>query len=94
MRSSGSLEKDDISVNIIKQAQSELEPALLHMVNSTIKTTTFPQSLKTTKVIPIRKPGKDITSSDGWRPVNVVHICPGKDNRMSLLGSTSTTPGK
>ena len=28
--------------------------------------------MKTTKIVPIKKPGKDDTSSDGWRPVNVV----------------------
>ena len=72
MSSTGSLGEDDISVKLIKQAQAELEPALLQLVNSTIKTVTFPQKLKTTKVIPIQKSGKEITTSEGWRPVNVV----------------------
>ena len=61
MKATGSSGEDNFSVNILKQvqsAQSELEPALLNLVNSTVKTKSFPQSLKTTKVIPIRKQRK------------------------------------
>ena len=72
MKSTGSTGQDDISMRLLKQAQSELEPLLLHMVNSTISTTNFPEVLKTAKVVPIEKVGKESTSSDGWRPVNVV----------------------
>ena len=32
----------------------------------------YPKSLKTTKIIPIPKSGKTKTTSEGWRPVNVV----------------------
>ena len=65
--------KDDLSMRNIKQAANELLPLLLHLVNSVIKKTTFPQSLKTNKIIPIKKMEKYLTSSDGWRPVNVVN---------------------
>ena len=44
----------------------------LVMVNRTISTTVYPSSLKTTKIVPIEKKGKTKTTSDGWRPVNVV----------------------
>ena len=57
---------------LLKQAESELAPLLLKLVNTTIKTTLYPDSLKTTKVVPIEKLGKDKTTSDGWRPINVV----------------------
>ena len=60
------------TVKLLKQAQPELEPLLLHLVNSTILTNKFPEALKVTKVVPIKKVGKDSTSSDGWRPLNVV----------------------
>ena len=63
---------DDISIRTVKQAQSELEPIILHIVNTSIRTTTFPTSLKTAKVVPVEKINKDKSSSDGWRPVNVV----------------------
>ena len=64
--------EDDLSFKNIKQAQSELEPLLLKLVNSVIKTTSYPESLNTTKIIPIRKPTKDKTSYEAWRPINVV----------------------
>ena len=72
MKATGSTGEDDISVRMIKQAQNELEPILLHLFNMIVRTTTFPESLKTSKVVPIRKTGKEPDSSDGWRPVNLV----------------------
>ena len=72
MRSTNSTGEDDISVRSIKQAQNELEPLLFKLVNSIIKTKNFPQALKTTKVVPIAKGGKDPTSHEGWRPINLV----------------------
>ena len=33
---------------------------------------TFPEKLKTYKVVPIRKLGKEPDTLEGWRPVNVV----------------------
>ena len=72
MKTTRSMGIDDISIRTIKQAQSQLEPILLHLVNTMIQTTTFPTPLKTAKVVPIEKSNKDKTSSDGWHPVNVV----------------------
>ena len=51
---------------------TELEPLLLNMVNQCIETTTFPDVLKTTKIIPIQKKDKDKTTSDAWHPINIV----------------------
>ena len=42
------------------------------MVNQVINTKVFPEVLKTSKVIPIPKQGKDLNTADGWRPINVV----------------------
>ena len=72
MKATGSTGDNDISLKMIKQAQQQLEPILLHLVNRNIATTTFPTPLKTSKVVPIRKLGKDATLSDGWCPINVV----------------------
>ena len=71
MKSTGSMGQDDLSMRNIKQASSELLPLLLHLVNSVIKKKTFPSSLKTNKVIPIAKIGKDQSTVDGWRPINI-----------------------
>ena len=59
-------------MRLLKQAHEELEPLMLHMVNTTIRTTMYPDVLKTTKVVPIEKCGKEKTTLDGWRPINVV----------------------
>ena len=69
MKSLGSTGEDDLSDKTIKQAISQLEPLLLHMLNRTISTTTYPVPMKTTKIVLIQKTGKDTSSSDGWRPV-------------------------
>ena len=72
MKATGSTGDDDISTKMLKSAQQQLEPILLHLTNRTIQTTSFPTPLKTAKVVPIQKVGKDPTTSDGWRPINVV----------------------
>ena len=54
------------------QAQSELLPLLLHLINRTISTTTFPEHLKISKVVPIQKSGKDPSTAEGWCPINVL----------------------
>ena len=72
MKATNSAGNDDISVKILKAARIEIEPILLNMVNSIFKSKKFPDVLKTTKVIPIPKPNKDKTVSDGWRPVNII----------------------
>ena len=72
MKPTRSMGEDDISMKIIKSAQAELEPLLLHLVNATIRTSRYPTQLKTTMIVPIEKANKDRTSAEGWRPVNVV----------------------
>ena len=72
MKSTGSSGEDNISVRTIKQAQKELEPLLLRLVNRTILTREYPKALKTTKIVPIEKSGKPKTTASGWRPVNIV----------------------
>ena len=72
MKATGSMGEDDLLVKTIKAAQNELEPLILRMVNQTILTMTYPEQLKTTKIVPVEKQGKDKSTSDGWRPVNVI----------------------
>ena len=64
--------EDNLSYRNIKQAMNELEPLILQLVNAIIRSTTYPASLKVAKIVPIRKPSKDKTSYEGWRPVNVI----------------------
>ena len=72
MRATGSTAEDFISMRAIKSAQREIEPLLLKLINRIIETNEYPETLKITKVVPIRKPLKEITTSEGWHPVNLV----------------------
>ena len=55
MRPTASAGQDTIPMKAIKAAASELTPLILVLVNSTIGKKKFPNEMKTTKVIPIRK---------------------------------------
>ena len=72
MKPTASEGQDTIPMRAIKAAANELAPLILNLVNATISSTTFPKNMKTTKIIPIRKIEKDKTSSEGWRPINIV----------------------
>ena len=72
MKPTGSAAEDDVSMQVIKEARNKLQPLILLMINQSIKNRVYPDQLKTTKIVPIEKKGKTTTTSDGWRPVNVV----------------------
>ena len=72
MKPSSSTAADQISMKTIKQARTQLEPQVLHLINQIIKTSVYPDILKLTKILPIPKPPKDISRIDGWRPINLV----------------------
>ena len=72
MKATGLMGEDDLSVRNLKQAQTEVQPLLLRLINAVIKTTTYPTALKTTKIAPIEKSGKTKTTCEGWRLINVV----------------------
>ena len=72
MPTSNSSAADYISVKLIKSAQNHLKPLLLHLFNQIIITEKFPETLKVTKIIPIRKKSKPSNLSSGWRPINIV----------------------
>ena len=72
MKSTTSTTCDFISIRIIKEAGDTILPQLLHMINSVIKSGSYPKQLKVTKIVPIPKEKKDPTTQAGWRPVNIV----------------------
>ena len=72
MKPTTSSAADHISMKIIKQARTQLEPQILNLINQIITTSTYPTQLKLAKVIPIPKKLKDKSLIDGWRPINLV----------------------
>ena len=73
MKASNSSTEDYISIKAIKCAQNEILPLILKLVNRIIETGDFPENLKTTKIVPIAKKGKDTATAEGWRPINIVN---------------------
>lgn len=62
---------DGISSNFIKKYWDELKNPLLHIINSSIETSTVPDRLKISVVIPIRKVNKTMLCEE-FRPVNTL----------------------
>ena len=56
MKTSKSAGVDTITMKTIKMFQKTMEPALLNIVNTSILTNTFPNSLKISKILPNLKP--------------------------------------
>ena len=63
---------DGISMKLVKEYQSILEPALLNIVNQSITHNTFPSTLKTSKVNPIQKPDQSSNLCGSFRPINIL----------------------
>ena len=64
---------DNISSNTLKLIANEVSPRLSLIINQSLSTGIFPDSLKTAKVIPIhRKDEKTIMSN--YRPISILSV--------------------
>ena len=64
---------DNISSNTLKFIANEVSPSLTLIINQSLSTGIFPDSLKTAKVIPIhKKDGKTIMSN--YRPISILPV--------------------
>ena len=61
---------DSICNKILKRLGWSIVPQICHMINSVIRTSVFPTIFKTTRIIPVSKPGKPPDSIDSYRPIN------------------------
>ena len=80
-------------MKLLTKIKDPLMPVLLHLVNTTIITSKYPNPLKHTKVIPLLKKDKEETDSSSYRSVNL-NLCPSKDHRQNPPDTTSKTPRK
>ena len=62
--------EDDINNDIIKKLDINIAYQLCHMINCVMKTSIFPNIFKTTRIIPVSKPGKPDDDIDSFRPLN------------------------
>ena len=72
MAATTSATKDYLSMRLLKDAGQTIYPLILHLVNTVIKTEIFPEVLKITKIVPIRKKSKPHDDCTGWRPINIL----------------------
>ena len=70
---SKSTQSDNPPVKYIKLATGVIAPTLTKLFNHCITTSTFPQSLKTSEIIPLFKQG-DIYSCNNYRPISLISI--------------------
>ena len=47
-----------------------LAPHITHLINSILKTATYPLIYKISKILPLSKPGKNTLLPDSYRPIN------------------------
>ena len=59
---------------ILKQIPQLAAIALTHIINTIIRTGTFPDCMKISRVIPILKPKKDKNSLRSYRPINNMNV--------------------
>ena len=63
---------DGISMKLIKDYWSYLEPAIHNLVTQSILHNTFPTSLKVSKVVPVLKPDSPMGVPQSYRPINLL----------------------
>lgn len=65
---------DGITANILKENIDSLIRPLVHIINLSITSGTFPNSFKTAKVIPIYK-SKEKSEYSNYRPISLLSVC-------------------
>ena len=73
MKKSNSTSVDMISMKTLSKIKFSTMPLILHLINTIIKTETFPNNLKTSRIVPIKK-CNDLDDLDmaKFRPVNLL----------------------
>ena len=74
MKASRSAGVDGLSTKLIKKLFKQLEYPILQMINSSISTSTYPETLKTAKVLPLYKvatPPKPQSEPTSYRGINI-----------------------
>lgn len=71
LKSSSATGHDCISAKFVKKFSTQLCPMLVHFINKSFLTSTFPDSLKSAVVTPIYK-GGSATNATNYRPISVL----------------------
>lgn len=73
LKNSNAAGPDNIQTNTIKQCITPLGPYITSLINSSLQSGTFPEQLKTNKVIPIDK-GGDADNMSSFRPISLSSV--------------------
>ena len=72
IKKTNSTSADNISMNTLVKLKLSCTPLLTHMINRTIETGIFPEVLKISKIVPIKKNNKDNHDPANFCPVNLL----------------------
>ena len=72
MKPTNSAGMDGISTKTLKNMIKPLHPTLLNLINQCIETATYPQALKTARIVPLLKKGKPETEAQSYRAINLL----------------------
>ena len=70
MKTSNSLGYDLASIKVYKMLAYRLGPHIQHLINTIIKTGTYPDILQLSKITPQKKPDKPTNKIDSYQPIN------------------------
>ena len=74
LKNTNSVGCDNLSNKIIKKMGPNIAPHIMWLINNCIQKGVVPDILKVSRILPISKPGKDLTSIESYRPINNLPI--------------------
>ena len=75
MKSSHCCRHDNINSNTLKLIANEVSPSITFIINQSLSTSIFTESLKTAKVIPFHKKDEK-TIMPNYRPISILPLLP------------------
>ena len=74
MKNSKNTGVDNISAAFIKKIPRVCAPLMCHLFNNILRTSTFPKILKRSRILPLKKPGKEHLLLNSYRPINNLSV--------------------
>ena len=88
MKKNASCGSDSISGRVLFDVFQSIQQVLLHRINLSLCSVTYPNIFKQTKIIPLVKPGKDPMDPKSFRPIS--NVCAiGKQLELAFFGQIS-----
>ena len=72
MKNSTSTGSDSLSIDVMKQCPEFFLHIISHLFSLVVFKKKFPNCLKTSKIIPLKKPGKKKELMESYRPISIL----------------------